>query len=437
MQTITFEPLRWQDAPSRVTITSQNGHPEAFFQFTAPTGIGAMTIGRPVEELPRILAILGPAHHLAGAMALDALFDVEAPEPAENMRRAMLHTYYFSEHLRKISFLLLSQTNPFTDLRVAGKSERIPHGLLDDVMHTIALAQEAAKILGGRSDHPITAVAGGISRYLKKEAYERLPEIAEKCLLSATRISGALNDTVLGTQGPLSSLSGVGMASMSCLTTASAKKENSHGTVYLMDDTGSPAAQFMGEDLPAKIGFRTESWSHIPFAFIQDQGWPGLQADTTKGLYFVGPLARLNNGQELNSPLAEEERLRMVSALGPPPYCDVIAAYWALLVELLQAAEGMSEMFAQKKFVGPSIRTVPAEFGTEGVAALEAPRGLIFHRYRVDPMGIVEDIDVLDTTGQNHTLFWLLTQKAVEVSQEQNKSWKDSRAAVELSLLPF
>ena len=137
MQTITFEPLRWQDASTRVTIRNQNAHPEAFYQVTAPRDIRAMAVGRPVEELPRILAILGPAHHIAGAMTLDSLCDVEVPEPAENMRRALLATFFFIEHMKKISFLLLSRGNPFADLRIAGKSERITHGLLDDVMHAI------------------------------------------------------------------------------------------------------------------------------------------------------------------------------------------------------------------------------------------------------------------------------------------------------------
>jgi len=435
MQTITFEPLRWQDPPSRVTIKNQNGHSDAYLQVTTPRNVRAMTIGRPVEELPRILAILGPAHHLAGAMALDSLFDVEAPEPAVNMRRALLDTYVFIEHLKKIAFLLSSKTNPFADLRVAGRTDRIPHGLLDDVMHTIALAQEAAKILGGRCDHPITAIAGGISRYLKKEAYARLPEIAGKCLAAATHISATLNEIVMETGDALPTVKATSITAMPFLTMANG--EDPPNTAVFKADTGKSIAEFPAKDIPANIGFHKEFWSHAPFAYINDRGWPGLQADTTEGLYFVGPLARLNSRQALNTPLAEEERLRMVSALGLPPHVGVTAAYWALVVEMLQAAEGMSEMFDQKKFVGPSIRTIPTETGTEGYAAVEAPDGIIFHRYQVDPLGIVEEVDVLDTTMQNNALLCLLTQTVVATCREQKKSWKDTRAALELSLLPF
>ncbi|MCK7503557.1 MAG: hypothetical protein MZV70_05225 [Desulfobacterales bacterium] len=142
-----------------------------------------------MEELPRILAILGPAHHLVGAQALDQLFGVEPPPPAVNMRRALLETLFFSEHLQKIYFLLTAWEHPFRELRQAGRGAAVspvPGALPDEIMHALALAQEGAAILGGRSAHPLTAIAGGVSRYLKEDAYLRLADIAEQCLPGRT-----------------------------------------------------------------------------------------------------------------------------------------------------------------------------------------------------------------------------------------------------------
>lgn len=436
MQTITFEPLRWQDEATRVIITDQNAHPKAFFQVTSPKEVQGMTIGRPVEELPRILAILGPAHHIAAARSLDCLFGAESPEPAENMRHALLQTYTIIDHLRKISFLLFSQTHPFINLRIAKKSERDLHDLQNDVQHTLALAQEAARILGGRSEHPITAVAGGMSRFLKKEELERLEEIAAARLTATKRITGILKETILVPDGPLAALRQVGLACMPYLSMA-ANKEDSDDTVCLKEDAGNTVAHFATHEIPDAIGIQKESWTRAPFAFLKAKGWQGLQAETTEGLFFVGPLARLNGGQALDTPLAEEERSRLISTLGPLPHLDVKAAYWALMVEMLQAAEHMPEMLAQEKFHGPAIRTIPSGIGTEGFAAVESPQGFIFHRYRVDPIGIVKEVEVLDTKVQNNALFCLLTQKALEVSRQQKESWKETKAAMELSLLPF
>ena len=339
MQTITFEPLRWQDDAARVIIRNQNAHPDALFQVTAPRDVRSMAIGRPVEELPRILAILGPAHHIAGAKALDRLFDIQVPEPAQNMRNALLATYVFVEHLKKFSFLLLSECNPFAELRLVRKSERQSLALLEDIQHTIALGQEAGRILGGRSDHPITAIAGGISRFLKKEAYERLSEIASGCLAAAKRIAAVLHETALHPGGPLRTVDEVFIDRMPYLTVSAASPDSQEITVQLKEDGDNTLASYKEKELGDAIGIQKEPWTNAPFAFVHANGWPGLDTDSTAGLFFVGPLARLNSGQTLPTPLAEKERVRMIEKLGPPPHVSVKAAYHALLVEILQAAE--------------------------------------------------------------------------------------------------
>lgn len=37
----------------------------------------------------------------------------------------------------------------------------------------------------------------------------------------------------------------------------------------------------------------------------------------------------------------------------------------------------------------------------EGIAAIEAPRGTLFHRYLLDGSGVVVEADVITPTGQN------------------------------------
>jgi len=188
MQTITLEPLRWSEQPARVTILNGNGHPKAYFQITSPRDIARMAIGRPVEETPRLVGILSPAHHLVSAMALDKLFDVQPPDLAVNMREALLQAQFVRHHLRKLYFLLSSEANPFRSFQMrqaAEEGSEIPVQALDEIMDCLALAQEAAAILGGRADHPISAVSGGVGRFLKDPHYPRLAEIAEQCVKCA------------------------------------------------------------------------------------------------------------------------------------------------------------------------------------------------------------------------------------------------------------
>jgi len=92
---ITFDALRWMEEPVRIKIFPDGDHPRGYFQITSPREVEGLCQGRPVEELPRILSILSPAHHLASALALDKLFGVEPPPLAVTMREALLQTLFF------------------------------------------------------------------------------------------------------------------------------------------------------------------------------------------------------------------------------------------------------------------------------------------------------------------------------------------------------
>jgi F420-non-reducing hydrogenase large subunit len=447
MKNATFEPLRWQEDPVRVTIFHEAEHHQACFQVTAPKDMALICKGRPVEELPRILSMLSPAHHLVSAMALDNLFGVEPPPMALNMREGLLQAQVFSHHLRKLYFYLSSWINPFSEYgrrgNPKGPSMLSPH-FLDEIMHHEALSQEAAIILGGRVHHPLSAVAGGVSRFLKEDLYFRLSEIAEFCLKFAMRMGEFLRDEIFGDEKELDGFETFCIEPMTSMTLG-----EKDGSVVLNDHLGKEMDRFTSDMMFEKISLYNASWTHEPFACINEKSENG----TGKGergnrfhfefpisnpeFFFVGPLARLNGDEALLYPMAEEERQHLISALGPFPHFGVVAGFWALLVELLQAAEKMTELYVQEKLTGPAIRTIPSKMGRMGHAALESPQGLIYHHYGTDEKGIVEEIEVLGTETANNALHCFLTQKAVEISQSRGEPRKETQNRIEISLLPF
>ncbi len=432
MSRVTLDSLRWQEQPAQASVTVNGGPPHVYFQITAPRDLAAMCQGRPVEELPRILSILSPAHHLCAAQALDRLFGVEPPPVAKNMREALRLAQFFRHHLRKFYFLATSQENPFADFWSEG-ARRGPnglHSLLEDLMRHGSLAQEAAAILGGRADHPVTAVAGGVSRALKEEHHVRLAEIAGACRSFAERLAGFLRERVFPQGKMLGELRGLEAGPLASLTLAPEPDG-----LLLRDGRGGEMERFGAAALFDKVGLQRETWSHEPFAFLKAKGWKGAAA--ADGLFFVGPLARLNGGEPAATPLAEAERLRLVEALGPFPRFEVVAAYWALLVELVGAAEGLVALCEVEKLTGPALRTIPKALGKEGHAALESPQGLIYHHFRADERGLAEEVRVLDTATANNGLFGILAQKAVEASLVQKQPWEETKKRIELSLLAF
>lgn len=435
MQTITLEPLRWLERPSRVTIVGDNGDRRAYFQITSPRDIARMAIGRPAEELPRILGMLSPAHHLVSAMALDRLFKVEPPDPAVNMREALLQAQFICHHLRKLYFFAATLAGPFRQYRMRAASETgslIPDRTLDEIMDCLALAQEAATILGGRADHPLSVVPGGMSRALKEPHYPRLSEISARCTEFVVILAKLFRERVFGGSRVMDDLVQLRFHPMASLTSG-----NGNANLILRDYEGKEAEKIPPDRVFEKVGFHREAWSYEPFAFLKDRSWSGYEPENSDSLYFVGPLARLNTGSQLPHPLAEEERRSLIDSLGPLPHFSVGAAYWSLIVELIDAAERLVELASQDKLMGPAIRSMSSETGDIGYATLESPQGLISHRYKTDERAIVQDIEVLDTSTQNNALLCCLVRTAAEDPLSRNARVEDTKSRIEISLLPF
>jgi F420-non-reducing hydrogenase large subunit len=120
------------------------------------------------------------------------------------------------------------------------------------------------------------------------------------------------------------------------------------------------------------------------------------------GLYRVGPLARLNVVRAMATPLAEAERQRFFDALGWPAH-QTLAFHWARLVEALQAAEMIEALACDPDLASREVRRVPAPLSGpgEGVGAVEAPRGTLFHHYAADRDGMLTAVNLVVASQHN------------------------------------
>lgn len=433
MPILTLEPLRWQEDPSRIIIQTMESPPSVYYQVTSPRCVETICCGRPVEELPRMVSILGPAQHLAAALALDRLFQVEPPETAQNLRTALLQAQYCSAHLRKIYCLMTSCQDPFADFRISNRGFR-PAGLskrvLEKIMYQVALAQEAEDILGGRHDLPLTAVAGGVSRYLKEGHYERLVDIGATLLSFVRELAEFLRTEILtdGKGGPAFRFN-IELPALTGLHLAAGDQP------ILTDPQGGGPQTIKADQLGESIARHQEVWTYQPFAYLKDKGWAGVEA--SPGLFYVGPLARFNAGQAASTPLAEEERQRIMACLGTPPVYKLTAAFGALAVELIEAAERLQSLSSPEKLAGPALRTIPQDRVASTWAALETPQGLAWHRYQVNDDGIVEAVTVIDARVANNALKCLLARQVVRDALQRKEDPAAIKEKTAVALLPF
>lgn len=432
MHTFTLEPLRGQENPCRITVHANDSQLAVYLQVTAPGSVQAICCGRPVEELPRIVPMLSPSHHLTAALALDRLFQVQPPDLAQNMRTALLQAQYITAHLRKFFFLMTSLQDPFATFRESSRNSRqpkLPIRFVEKIMHHVALSQEAEDILGGRHDHPLTATAGGVSSYLKEGHYPRLTDICSALLNFTCELAALMHTEFLVDGGILSSWKDVQIPALAGLHLAA------DGKVNLTPADGSGAQQFNAEQLGDIIALQQEQWTYQPFAYFKEKGWKGLEQ--CQGLFFVGPLARFNSGRLAATALAEQEHRRMIESIGSPPVYNVAAAFCALAVELVQAAETLESLNSPDKLAGPALRTNPVSKANSTWAALETPQGLSWHQYQIDDDGIVQAAMIIDAHAANNALKCQLSRQLVSAALQRKEKPDAIKEKVAVAMLPF
>jgi NAD-reducing hydrogenase large subunit len=145
------------------------------------------------------------------------------------------------------------------------------------------------------------------------------------------------------------------------------------------------------------LDFITEEvrdWSYMKFPFINSIG-------PEKGWYRVGPLARVNNCDYIDSPLAEKERQEFMGVTNGKPNNLSLAYHWARMIETLHAAEKMRDLLNDADLQGTEL-TVKGERRDEAVGILEAPRGTLFHHYKINENDQVTMCNLIVSTTSNN-----------------------------------
>ena len=122
-----------------------------------------------------------------------------------------------------------------------------------------------------------------------------------------------------------------------------------------------------------------------------------------RGPYLVGPLARLNLNAEKLHPRAAEILPRVCDAVGKAlpwrnNYLSLIARGLEVIHSLALAVDVL------EGYTCPSRSSIPiVPRGGQGGHGTEAPRGLLWHHYRVEADGTIASAHIVPPTSQNQT----------------------------------
>jgi len=144
----------------------------------------------------------------------------------------------------------------------------------------------------------------------------------------------------------------------------------------------------------------------MKFPFIRSLG-------PENGWYRVGPLARVNNCDSFDTPQAESARREFKALTQGKPNNLTMAYHWARMIELVHSAESIQRLLHDPDLQGSDL-TVKGERRDEGIGIVEAPRGTLFHHYRVNRDDQITMANLIVSTTNNNEPMNRAVQKVAE-----------------------
>jgi NAD-reducing hydrogenase large subunit len=422
---IVINPVTRVEGHGKVTIhLDEAGHiDQARFHIIEFRGFERFVQGRFYWEAPmivqRLCGICPVSHHLCASKAMDVVVGADQLTPtAEKMRRLMHYGQTFQSHALHFFHLaspdlLFGFDAPVEKRNVIGVIQEYPDTAKKAVLMR-KFGQEVIKATAGKKVHGTTSVPGGITKNLNVEERDALAtdidtmlEWSVEGLELCKKVTREGGQTLLEFGSfPSNHVSIV--REDGCLDLYDGKLRAKDAEGGMIFDQVAPA------DYLDYIREEVRSWSYMKFPYIRSLG-------KEKGWYRVGPLARLNNCDYIDTPQAEEERKEFMSLGGGKPINSTMAYHWARMIETLHSAEKIKELLQDPDLQGTDLKTSGERRGT-GVAWLEAPRGTLFHHYEVD-----KDTDqitranlIVSTTNNNEAM-----NQAVQVVARQYLDGKE------------
>ncbi len=342
--------------------------------YEPPRFFEGFLLGRYYQEVPditaRICGICPVAYQMSSAQALEHAYGVEVTAEVRNLRRLLYCAEYIESHalhiymlqapdlLGKDSVMELAEIAPDT-VRRGLRLKKIGNNLL--------------RVIGGRSIHPVNTKVGGFYRW---------PDVAD--------LKGLLGDLKWALDASLETVRWAGG-----LVFPEFEMDYEFVSLTRPDEY----AIYNGNILSSTSRMVTPDKFETTYLESQVPHSTALHSHTVDGTpYFVGPLARVNINFDKLRPITVDTAQEI--GFDVPvynPYKGLIARS----IELVEVCDLAIELVETYNPRGPCYIKVVLEEG-EGFGVSEAPRGILYHRYKVGEDGMIQFARITPPTAQNY-----------------------------------
>ncbi|WP_456418931.1 Ni/Fe hydrogenase subunit alpha [Methanocaldococcus infernus] len=411
MDKIVIEPLSRLEGHGKVTITVAEGEPEVRLHIIALRGFEKFVVGRPAEEVPRIVpricGICQVPHHLAAVKAIDMAWNAEVPETAKLLRELMLLGNMIHSHalhfyfLASPDFILGVDADP-SIRNIVGVIEKEPE-LAKQAIALRRFGQKIVSFVGGKPIHPITGIPGGISKKLSEEERDELLKEIDT-IIEYSKNAVEVVKSILEKNKELLKLGTIDTWYLGLVKNG--EHEFYDGTLRFLSPDGKEKVEFEAKDYLDYIGEHIVPHSYVKYPFYKKAGYPD-------GIYRVGPLAMLNVCDSMGTEIAEEYRKEYLNTYEFPVKAS-LAYHHARMIELVAAAEKVKKLLENDKIIGNDIKAEVEPKAGWGVGIVEAPRGILIHNYETDENGIVVKGNMIVASTHNTPAMELAIKQAVK-----------------------
>jgi sulfhydrogenase subunit alpha len=323
----------------------------------------------PVDITARICGICPIAYQMSACAAIEDACGVEVPADIRALRRLIYCGEWIESHALHVFMLHAPDILGYDSAIEMARDHR---GIVEQALAIKKAGNEIIRVVGGREIHPVNVRVGGFYRAPRPRELRGLVEPLERArelALEAVRFTGGLE-------------------------VPDFEPEHEYVALSMPDEyplEGGRLVSTGGLDIAPP-----EYEEHFEELHVEHS--TALHSRLReRGAYLCGPLARyaLNSGKL--SPLAREAAAE--AGLGDVcrnPFRSIVVRS----VEILYAVdEALRLIEAYEEPREPFVEVEPRA-GT-GCGWTEAPRGLCWHRYRLDDDGTILEAKIVPPTSQN------------------------------------
>ncbi len=341
--------------------------------YEPPRFFEAFLRGRMYSEVPditaRICGICPVAYQMSSVNAIEDAFGTRVFGSLRALRRLLYCGEWIESHALHIFFLHAPDFLGYEDAIRMAKD----HGpTVQLALRLKKLGNEIVRVVGGREIHPINVRVGGFYKVPTKAELQSLVEELKWA------IDASMQSVKFTAKLPFPDF------------------ERDYEFVSLRHEQEYPIAD--GRIVSNK-GLNISVQEYEQF-FIEDHVEHSNALHSVikeRGPFHVGPLARFNLNFDRLSPMCQDAAKIAGIAKGTRnPFKSIIVR----AIETLYACEEALRIV--KEYEPPSQPAVDVQpCPSVGYGATEAPRGMLYHRYRLDERGLVVDARIVPPTAQN------------------------------------